>query len=594
MYETINASLSYQWSWVLAYYKFLINESTVKTFDYVVVGGGSAGSVVAARLVQAGHQVLLLEAGGPAPSLAHIPGYVAFLQNSPFDWAYKTEAQKRASLSTGGVSSWPRGRVLGGSSILNYMLYVRGNEEDYNEWRDMGLEGWGYEDVLPYFKKSENLLNDVQHIHEYHGVGGELAVTKDNYKTKITAAFLKAGEELGYEIGDINGKFQDRGFSPAFVTLDNGSRLGSFKIFAEKFEGPNLKVLTFTHVRKVLIEDKKAVGVEVSRFGQIETFTARKEVILSAGTIGSPQLLMLSGVGDHDHLSDLGIQPVHHLPQVGQNLQDHLIVPLMIDVDDNLSYDILSAIYPSSWLSYMSGKGPLTSSGACSGVAHVSTHSNSGTRPDIQYHMLEVSPATDYGFVVYKNFGMLEQAWPWFEKHTNKFSAMVVPALSRPESRGYIKLRSNNPEDYPLIDPNYLKDKKDMDTLLSAVNLTLELINTTAMSNAGAKLWGPDPFCSDLEFLSSAYWECYVRHFSLTLYHPVGSCAMGSVLDNRLRVRGIEGLRVVDGSVMPKIVGGNTNAPIMMIAEKAADMIINDSKETEESFNKYFITRDEL
>jgi len=579
---------------MLAYFAYLTNVTPLTTYDYIVVGSGSAGSVVVSRLVGAGHQVLLIEAGGPAPILAHIPGYVAFLQKSPFDWAYKTEVQKKASLSSGGISLWPRGKVLGGSSLLNYMLYVRGNEEDYNEWRDMDLEGWGYEDVLKYFKKSENFVSDVENKDAFHGKGGELVVSKDNWKTPITKAFIDAGEELGYKIGDINGEYQYGGFTPAHVTIENGSRMGTFKAFVEKGTGENLTVLTYSHVRKILIEDKRAVGVELSRFGQVEQFKVRYEVILSAGTVGSPQILMLSGVGDKAHLVEVGIEPVHHLPGVGTNLQDHLVVPMHIDVDDNLSFDILSAIYPSSWLDYISGHGPLTSSGACSGLAHVSTGLSNDSRPDIQYHMLEVSPASDHGFVIYKNFEMLPQAWPWFEAHTGRSSAMVLPALSRPKSRGYIKLRSNNPDDHPIIQPNYLTEKQDMDTLLAAVNLTLKLLNTTAMQNAGAKLWGPDPFCNSLEFLSAAYWECYVHHFSMTLYHPVGTCAMGTVLDTKLRLKGMQGLRVVDGSVMPKIVGGNTNAPIIMIAEKAADMILEDFKASENTMNMEEVIKDEL
>eukprot|EP00092_Neocalanus_flemingeri_P004698 GFUD01005063.1.p1 GENE.GFUD01005063.1~~GFUD01005063.1.p1 ORF type:complete len:608 (-),score=134.10 GFUD01005063.1:206-2029(-) len=569
-------SLCYYWSWIISYLAYLVTSPPPTTYDYIVAGAGSAGCVVAGRLAEAGHHVLLIEAGGPSPSLAHIPGLVAFLQNSPLDWAYRTEIQEHASLGAGGVSSWPRGKVLGGSSMLNYMFYVRGNRRDYDEWRDMGLEGWGYEDVLPYFKKSENFESDIENKDVYHGVGGELTVTKDNWKEPITDVYLKAGEELGYKVGDINGELQDGGFTPSHVTMTKGYRTGTFKAFAEKFVGSNLEVLTYSHVNKVVLEDKRAVGVELSRFGNTKIYRARQEIILCAGAVGSPQILMLSGIGDKDHLREVGVEPVHHLPEVGQNLQDHLILPINIDFQDGLGFDPLAAIYPSTLQEYLTGGGPLTSSGGCGGLAHVHTEVNTDPRPDIQYHLAGLSLATDQGFVLFKNWGMLPETWPWYAGHTDKTSGMLIPTLSRPASRGFIKLRSSNPADHPIIQPNYLTVQKDMDTLLSAVNLTLRLIETDAMKAVGAQLWGSDPFCDHLGFKSAAYWECYIKHFVVTVYHPVGTCAMGTVLDTRLRVTGLAGLRVADGSVMPRIVGGNTNAPIIMIGEKAAHMILED------------------
>jgi len=456
------------------------------------------------------------------------------------------------------------------------MFYIRGNSRDYDEWRDMGLDGWGYEDVLPFFKKSENFQSEIDNKDLYHGTGGKLTVSKDNWKEPITEAYLKAGEELGYNIGDINGDLQDGGFTPSHVTMADGYRTGTFKAFAEEFVGDNLTVATFSHVNKVVLDGKRVVGVELTRFGNAEVFRARHEVIISAGSIGSPQILMLSGIGNKDHLQEVGVEPVHHLPGVGQNLQDHLILPVNIDFQDGLGFDPLAAAYPSTISAYLSGKGPLTSSGGCGGLAHVHTELNTDPRPDIQYHLAGLSFATDQGFVLFKNFGMLASAWPWYAAHTAKASGMVIPTLSRPESRGFVKLRSSNPRDHPIIQPNYLTVQKDLDTFLSAVNLTLQLIETEAMKAVGAELWGADPFCEHLVFKSGGYWECFVKHYASTVYHPVGTCAMGTVLDARLRVKGLAGLRVVDGSVMPKIVGGNTNAPIIMIGEKAAHMILED------------------
>jgi len=575
-------SLCFYWSWFTSYLSYLVSPASPSTYDYIVAGAGSAGCVVAGRLAEAGHSVLLIEAGGPAPAMAHVPGLVGFLQNSPLDWAYRTEVQEHATLGAGGVSSWPRGKVLGGSSMLNYMFYIRGNRRDYDEWRDMGLEGWGYKDVMPFFKKSENFKGEIESKEKYHGTGGRLTVYKDNWKEPITEAYLKAGEELGYKTGDINGELQDGGFTPSHVTMDNGYRTGTYKAFAEQYVGDKITVSTFSHVNKVVLEGKKAVGVELTRFGKTEVYRARQEVILSAGSIGSPQILMLSGIGDKDHLQEVGVESVHHLPGVGQNLQDHILLPINIDFNDGLGIDPLAALYPSTFLSYLSGGGPLTSSGGCGGLAHVHTELNTDPRPDIQYHLAGTSFATDHGFVLAKNFGFLPSAWPWFAGHTHRSSGMLLPTLSRPESSGFIKLRSSNPRDHPIIQPNYLTKQKDLDTFLSSVNLTLRLLETDAMKAVGAELWEADPFCEHLGFKTGAYWECYVKHYVSTVYHPVGTCAMGSVLDTRLRVEGIKGLRVVDGSVMPKIVGGNTNAPIIMIGEKAAHMILEDFVEADD------------
>merc|ERR1719397_34302 len=327
------------------------------------------------------------------------------------------------------------------------------------------------------------------------------------------------------------------------------------------------------------MQGKTAVGVEVRRFGKVERYFARQEVVVSAGAIGSPQLLMLSGVGDTKHLEEVGVSPVHHLPAVGQNLQDHLITSVPVNTVDPLSVDLLGSSSPSAVLSYLSGEGPMTSAGACGGLAFIHTELSARTRPDIQLHLVSLSMATDYGLVLKDKFGLKEEFWPWFSKHSVNYSSTVAVTLSRPESRGAIKLRSNDPQDHPVIQPNYLTSQKDVDTLVAGVKSSLKLLDTNAMKKVGAQLWEAFPVCSaDHQWNSQAYWECYVRYFSNTLYHPVGTCAMGTVLDDKLRVKGLKNLRVVDGSVMPTIVGGNTNAPIIMIAEKASDMILQDYK----------------
>ena len=272
-----------------------------------------------------------------------------------------TEKQENACLAAGGVSHWPRGKVLGGSSILNYMIYMRGNKGDYDEWRDMGLDGWGYQDVLPYFIKSENFDSEVENKETYHGTGGDLTVTTSNHREPIIDTFLQAGRELGYEVGDINGDFQDAGFSKSQVTMDKGFRTGTFKSFAEKHVGSNLVLLTHSHVNKIVMEGKKAVGVELTRFGRTETYYADREVIISAGAVGSPQILLLSGIGDQQHLADMGLDTVHHLPGVGQNMQDHLIIGWNMDVRDGMGVNPLAGFDSSTNEAYKEGKGPLSS-----------------------------------------------------------------------------------------------------------------------------------------------------------------------------------------------------------------------------------------
>jgi len=464
------------------------------------------------------------------------------------------------------------------------MVYMRGHSRDYDEWRDMGLEGWAWDDVLPYFKKSENMVSEFKNRDKFHGTDGPLGVTKDNYKEPIIDYLMKAAQELGYKVGDINGELQDEGFTPSQVSISNGRRAGTFEAFARKYSDERITVLTFAHVNKLILKGKEAVGVEVSRFGRIDQFYAKQEVIISAGAIGSPQILMLSGIGDRDHLEEVGITPVHHLPQVGQNLQDHLILFVAFDTPTQLSFDVLASLYPSTWSQYMNGEigdgGPLSSTGGCAGLAHV--HSGidpDKSRPDVQFHLLALTAATDHGVLLKPNLGINDKFWNWFSKHSGNFSAGIVPTLSRPKSRGYIKLRSSDPNDYPIIQPNYLSDQHDVDTMVAGVQKSIELLETNTMKEIGASLYEADPHCDHLTFKSREYWECYVRHYAATVYHHVGTCSMGTVLDNRMRVNGIKRLRVVDGSSMPKLVGGNTNAPIIMMAEKAADMIKMDYKE---------------
>jgi len=563
--------------WMAAYFSYLLEPQSSPVYDYIVVGAGSAGCVVAGRLAEAGQKVLLVEAGGQAPWVAHVPLLVGQLQRTVLDWGYKTEPQQNAGLSAGGVSNWPRGKLLGGSSMLNYMLYVRGHKEDYDHWKSLGLDGWGWDDVLPYFKKSENFTGKDINFAE-HGSDGPLGVTPSGYDNGVTDAFLKAGKELGYNVGDINAELQNGGFTKSHTTTSNGMRPGTFKSFAEKFVGPNLTVMTFTTAQRVILEDKKAVGIEVSRFGKTEMLMANKEIILSSGAIGSPQILLLSGIGDSEELKTVGVTPVHHLPEVGKNLQDHLISSVAVDVDHGEALDIVRSFTQiPEWI--VNGTGPLAAPGACNGLAHVYSENENDNRPSIQIHMVSISHASDMGMFLFDNFNLKDNAWDYIKPHIGRDSASIIATLNRPKSRGFIKLKSKNAWDYPIIDPNYLSEDEDIETFIKGLKFCDKIAKTEAFRKIGAKKWGKmnDPYCGHIEDEAS-YWRCYVKTWSFTLYHPTSTCSMGKVTDEKLRVKGLQGLRVVDASVMPVIVGGNTNAPTIMIAEKAADMILKDSQ----------------
>jgi len=479
-----------------------------------VVGAGSGGSVVAGRLAEAGRSVLLVEAGGQAPWISHIPAMVGLLQLTDMDWQYKTVKQEGSNLGMGGVSSWPRGRVLGGSSMLNYMLYVRGNKRDYDEWADLGLEGWDWKSVLPYFKKSENFLGKYEGSEEYHGFEGVMGVSPVPYTEPIIDTFLGAATEMGYKIGDFNGDVQDNGFTITHTTTVNGERPGTYKSFAEKFEGGNLTLADFSQATKILMEDGKAVGVEMVRHGFKQEFRCNHEVILSAGAIGSPQLLMLSGIGDKDHLKEMGIPLVHHSPQVGQNLQDHVMASLPFDVPEGWAS---SPLLPASASSdYKEGKGPLSHCGIPA-MAHIHTDINTDPRPDIQLHLASITVATDMGLVLKHNLGIDEKGWEsFYQSHTELTTASFFPALSRPKSRGFVQLSSSDPFAHPLIQPNYFSDPHDIKTLTAGLRLSLKLTQTHAMRSAGAELWDfkTEPYCSQLEFDSDEFWECYLRYWA--------------------------------------------------------------------------------
>jgi choline dehydrogenase len=527
--------------------------TTQMKYDYIIIGAGSAGCALANRLSEdSSIKVLLLEAGGPdTKQEIHIPAAFPKLFKTPLDWAYETEPQP--SLNNRKLF-WPRGKVLGGSSSMNAMIYIRGAHWDFDRWRDLGNEGWGFRDVLPYFKKSED---NERGASEYHGAGGPLAVSDLRSPNPISNAYLEAVSELGYTSNDdFNGAGQE-GFGQFQVTQRRGARCSTAAAFIRPaLKRLNLTVYTQALATRLLIENSRATGVSFIHNEKSLEARAEREVILSGGAINSPQLLMLSGIGPADHLTSLGIPVLLDLPGVGENLQDHLLLALTYKCRKAVT--LAGAETLGNLLKYVfMRRGPLTSNvGEVGGFIK--------TRGDLPAPDMEAIFAPVY----FMNHGFDNPEGHGFS---------LGPVLIRPESRGHLRLRSSDPLDAPVIQPNCLASEADLELLIEGVRISRETARARAMSEfTGEEVW-PGESVKTKDDL-----EEFVRNTTQTIYHPAGTCKMGNdkmaVVDSRLRVRGMEGLRVVDASVMPEIIGGHTNAPTIMIAEKAADMIKQDTR----------------
>ncbi|MFT5721003.1 MAG: choline dehydrogenase [Motiliproteus sp.] len=534
---------------------------STKVYDYIVVGAGSSGCVMANRLSEdPGKRVLLLEAGGKDTNpWIHVPiGYFKIMHNPKTDWCFNTE--KDPGLNNRSLQ-WPRGKVLGGSSSLNGLLYIRGQAEDYDNWAALGNQGWSYRDVLPYFKKSEN---NERGADAFHGAGGPLNVSNIRVKRKICELFIDAAEQTGIPRNDdFNGGDQE-GVGYFQLTINqNGTRCSTAVGFLKPIrDRENLDVVTNALVHRVNFTGKRASSITYSAGGFEQTVSCQGEIILSAGALGSPHILMLSGVGDKEALAKHGIESVQQLPGVGQNLQDHLQIRTIYKVNkpmtlnDELKNPLRKAMMGLEYAMFRTG--PLTM--AASQVAIFTKTDPSMDRPDIQYHLQPLSadkPADG----------------------THKFSAFTASVCQlRPTSTGHVELKSANPADYPAIHPNYLATEEDQKVAIESIKLTRRIVAAPALKSLIQEEHEPGvQYQTDEELLQ------YARDRATTIYHPTGTCKMGlsddprNVVDDRLRVHGLEGLRVVDCSVMPEIVSGNTNAPAIMIAEKAADMIKADA-----------------
>ena len=527
--------------------------------DYVIIGAGSAGCVIANRLsADPAIKVVLLEAGGRDWNpWIHVPvGYFKTMHNPAVDWCYTTEPDPGLN---GRRLDWPRGKVLGGSSSLNGLLYVRGQAEDYDRWRQMGNSGWGWDDVLPLFKRAENQERGAD---DYHGTGGPLNVSNMRLKRPICDAWGAAAQNEGYAYNDdYNGATQE-GVGYFQLTTRNGRRCSTAVGYLNPVKHrKNLTIITRAHVQRLAMDGKRVTGVIYkNRHGKEQTINAASEVIVSSGAIGSPQLLMLSGIGEAQQLQENGIDIVADLPGVGKNLQDHLQARLVYKCNEPTLNDEVRSLFDQAriGLKYVLFRaGPMTMAASLA-TGFLKTRGELQT-PDIQFHIQ-----------------------PWSAdspgEGVHPFSAFTMSVCQlRPESRGEIRLNTADPSAYPTIHPNYLATETDRSTIIEGVKIAQRIARQKPLQSKIASSHSPrEDVVSDEDILE------WVRNTATTIYHPAGTCKMGSddqaVVDARLRVRGIEGLRVADCSIMPEIVSGNTNAPAIMIGEKASDLILQDRR----------------
>ena len=527
------------------------------TYDYIIAGAGSAGCVLAYYLSEdPAIRVLLVEGGGrDLNPLFHMPAGFAKMTKGIASWGFSTVPQRHLG---GRVLRYTQAKVLGGGSSINAQIYTRGNPCDYDGWANDGAAGWSYDEVLPYFKRAED---NQRFIDAYHARGGPLAVSVPIHPPPISEAFLRAGQEYGMPYNaDFNGARQE-GVGHYQVTVRDARRCSTATAYLKPARGrANLTVITNAHIMRIVVEHGRAVAVEMARHrGPLETIRAEREIIVTSGAIGSPRLLLLSGVGPADHLKAVGIRPVHELPGVGENMQDHLDLYAIAECNGDFTYDGYARLHRTAWagLQYLLFKsGPAASTlFETGGFGYADTAARAARWPDIQFH-LGLGSGIEAGVDKLRNAGVT-----------------LNSAYLRPRSRGSVRLASADPLAMPLIDPNYWADPHDRSMSLEGLRMAREILRQGALESFIMAERMPGPATTSEAALAE-----YAYRTSKTDHHPCGTCRIGTddmaVVDPQLRLRGLEGLRICDASVMPRITSSNTNAPTIMIAEKAADLIL--------------------